>query len=152
MDFNEKDYRGNVVYCRYIFDNIDVLGLDLNSPAEIQYVANKYVEKINEIRGYEADDLYEDEDVLIEVVEKAIKKFESLKRGFKSKNEISINKDNLELLSQSEDLYEQKQKSIDDSINRKLSKEKELNRKGRYSYNESYDDYGYDEGYNVMKK
>lgn len=145
MKFNIKDYKGNIAYCEYVFNNIDGLELGLKTPAEVQYVANKYADRVNEIRGYASDELYEDDAMLLEIAQKAIRKFESLKKGFKTIEVADAKEDKIEAQKEAERMYEYRQSLIDEEIDRKLAYEKYASKRGGRNFDDSYDDHALDE-------
>lgn len=113
--FKEDDYNDNVEYCRYVWEKNLELGLNLNSSLEIQLIANSYVDEVISRRGFDEDEVFKNDKILLSVVEKNAKKL----RKFKPIDEREI------------DI--------------KLASEKELNRFGGYGYNDSFDDHGLDE-------
>ena len=112
--FNVDDYNDNIEYCRYVFDKNIELDLGLSSPAEIQYVANQYLDTVCARRGFMDDEVYENDKILTTVAEKAIKKINRLKNK-----------------------THETQEEIDMGINM----EKQFNSHGGYGFNDSYDDF-----------
>ena len=79
MSFNIFDYNDNVRYCEYVYKKNEEYKLDLDTSSLIQYVANRYVDKIIEKKGFIDEDMvYEDDETLLEVVAQARKKIESV--------------------------------------------------------------------------
>lgn len=137
--FNAYDYNDNIAYCEYVYSKNIELDLGLNSRHEIQYVANKYLDKINEIRGFEDDDVFENDAVLQEVVAKAHQKFANIK----NRNKVASEEDELNPKAR-EKFSEIKAKEKEEEIDMKLAGEKKI-LSNVHKYSESYDDKGLDE-------
>lgn len=140
MIFNAKDYKDNIAYCKYVFENNEGLELGLKTPAEIQYVANQYVDSVNSLRGFADESVYEDDAMLVSVAQKSIRKFENIKKRFKKPT-----KEDRQIHEELERINEKQQDMIDDEIDMRLRNEKDANRKGKHNFDDGYDDYGLDE-------
>lgn len=125
FEFNVYDYLENVEYCEYVYRKNIELGLGLKSPKEIQYVSNKYLDKIIADKGYVSDEVYENDSILKSVTEKAIRKLDNIIKnsGRKSKS----------------------MKTIEDNIMIRRENEKLNSRRGGKDFDDKYDDYGLDE-------
>ena len=65
FDFDPKDYKGNIEYCKYVFDKNNELDLGLKTNNQIQFVADRYKSLIDSIRGNNGyNEVYEDEKAL----------------------------------------------------------------------------------------
>ncbi len=146
MSFNIFDYNDNVRYCEYVYKKNEEYKLDLDTSSLIQYVANRYVDKIIEKKGFIDENMvYEDDETLLEVVAQARKKIESVvNRKSTIQPELP---DYFETLNSynKEKYMERIYDEGEFFINQKLREEKLANKNGNYSYNESYNDYGLDE-------
>lgn len=119
--FNPDDYNDNIAYCHYVFEKNIELDLGLDSRQEIQFVANNYLDEVIARRGIGSDEVYENDKILMEVIDKLSKKFKKFKIAPSKLNEEDRSVD-----------------PVKDKLANKL--EKEFNRKGGHAYSESYDD------------
>lgn len=140
MIFNAKDYKDNIAYCKYVFENNEGLELGLKTPAEIQYVANQYVDSVNSLRGFADESVYEDDAMLVSVAQKSIRKFESIKKRFKKPTQ-----EDRQVYEELEKIKDKQQAIIDEEIDIKLKNEKNANKRGKHSFDDGYDDFGLDE-------
>lgn len=77
--FNQYDYNDNIGYCKYVFEKNEELGLNLKSSNEIQYVANNYLDEVYARGIIEGDEIYQNDKILLDTVNKLEKKFRKFK-------------------------------------------------------------------------
>lgn len=123
--FNADDYNDNIEYCRYVFEKNIELDLGLSSPIAIQNVANNYFDEICARRGIIDDgELYEDDELLLEVKNKFDKKTRKFKQYYSQTDKYSKDEENYDM---------------------DVEIDKNLNKKGGYSYNDSLEEASLDD-------
>lgn len=131
--FNEYDYNDNIEYCRYVYEKNEELDLGLETPAEIQFVANRYLDAVSAKKQFDDDEVYKNDEILQDVCEKALKRINKFKNkpSYVDEDEIDMNLDT--------------DYTDDNEIDIKLAADKKLNQNGGHGYSEAYDDHGLDE-------